>query len=125
MRSVILVTALAFAAQSRWQTVGHTGDGNAVQIDSKSVKRRATLVDATVRVPFLKPKKQPGGNVTSSITKVTFDCAKESVAIKEYTFYYDEKTNKIFQHEVAKMPGFSPVMGGSMTKVAYDNLCKK
>ena len=96
-----------------------------MQIDSKSVKRRATLVDATVRVPFLKPKKQPGGNVTSSITKVTFDCAKESVAIKEYTFYYDEKTNKIFQHEVAKMPGFSPVMGGSMTKVAYDNLCKK
>ena len=76
-------------------------------------------------MPFNKPKKLGGGNVTSSITKVTFDCSKETVAIKEYTYYYDEKTNKVYQHQVAKLPGFSPVMGGSMTKVAYDDLCKQ
>ena len=39
--------------------------------------------------------------------------------------YYNEKTNKVYQHQVAKLPGFGPVMGGSMTKVAYDYLCKK
>jgi hypothetical protein len=117
--------ALLALAQPRWQTIGHTADGNAVQLRPASVKRSGTTVDATVRVPFLKPKKMPGGNVTSAITKVTFDCAKESVAIKEYTYYYDEKTNKVYQHQVAQTPGFSPVMGGSMTKVAYDNLCKK
>jgi hypothetical protein len=96
-----------------------------VQVDPKSVKRKGANVDATVRVPFLKPKKMAGGDVTSSRTKVTFECGKETVAIKEYTFYYDEKANKVFQHQVAQMPGFSPVMGGSMTKVAYDYLCKK
>jgi len=124
--TAVVVAALALLApQPRWQTVGHTGDGNSVQIDPKSVKRHGTLVDATVRVPFLKPKKMQGGNVTSSITKVTFDCSKETNMIREYTFYYDEKTNKIFQHEAAKVPGFAPVMGGSMTRVAYDYVCKK
>lgn len=116
---------LALAPQPRWQTIGHTGDGNPVQLDPRSVKRKGTMVDATVRVPFVKPKKMPGGDVTSSRTTVTFDCAKETVAIKAYTYYFDEKANKIFQHQVAKLPGFAPVMGGSMTKVAYDHLCKR
>ena len=105
MRRLTLLTLLAAAAplhalhaQRKWTTVGHTGDGNAVELDARSVKRTGANVDATVRVPFLKPKKMPGGNVTSAITKVTFDCAKESVAIKEYTYFYDEKTNKVFQH---------------------------
>ena len=125
---LVLATPLAttpLAAQGRWQTVGHTGDGNPVQLDSRSVKRRGSTVDATVRVPFIKPKKMPGGNVTSSVTKVTFDCAKETVAIKEYTYFFDEKANKVFQHQAARTPGFAPVMGGSMTKVAYDELCRK
>ena len=115
----------AAAQRKKWTTVGHTGDGNAVQVDPKSVKHKGSTVDATIRVPFNTPKKMPNGNVTSSITKVTFDCAKESVAIKEYTYYFDEKANKVFQHQVAQTPGFGPVMGGSMTKVAYDDLCKK
>ena len=122
---LILLIASPAAAQKKWTTVGHTGDGNAVQIDARSVKRKGTLVDATVRVPFNMPKKMTGGNVTSSITKATFDCAKETNAIKEFTYYYDEKTNKVFQHQVAQTPGFAPVMGGSMTKVAYDYVCKK
>ena len=125
MRHLPALLLLLAAAPPAWKTVGHTGDGNPVQVDPKSVKRKGTTVDATVRVPFLKPKKMASGNVTSSITKVTFDCAKETVAIKEYTYYFNEKTNKIFQHQVAQTPGFAPVMGGSMTKVAYDDLCKK
>ena len=113
------------AAQPRWKTVGHTADGNPVQVSPKSVKRAGSTVAATVRVEFLKPKKMPGGNVTSSRTMLTFDCAKRSVAIKENTYYFDEKADKVFQRSVAQIPGYSPVMGGSMTQVAYDDLCKK
>jgi hypothetical protein len=119
----LLLSAAPAYAQKKWTTVGRTGDGNEVQVDRKSVKRKGTIVDATVRVPFNKPKKMAGGNVTSSITKVAFDCAKETVAIKEYTYFFDEKANKIFQHQAAQTPGYAPVMGGSMTKVAYDDLC--
>jgi hypothetical protein len=121
----LLLAAAPLGAQTKWQTVGHTGDGNAVEINPKSVKRKGTTVDAVVRVRFLKPKKQPGGNVTSSRTTLTFDCAKETFAVKENTYYYDEKANKVFQHQVVQTPGYGPVMGGSMTKVAYDYLCKK
>ena len=127
MLLLLLPAALAAAAlpQPKWQTIGHTGDGNPVQLDPKSVKRKGATVDATVRVQFLKPKKMPGGNVTSSRTEMTFDCAKENVAVKVNTYYFDEKTNKVFQRSVSQTPGFGPVMGGSMTKVAYDHLCKK
>jgi len=125
MPAAIPLLALLALAQPRWQPIGATGDANPVFVDQRSVKRTGTTVDATVRVRFLKPKKMPGGDVTSSRTVLTFDCAKRSVAIKENTYFYDEKTNKVFQRSVAQTPGFSPVMGGSMTQVAYDALCKK
>ena len=125
MHTIALLLALATAPQPKWQTIGHTGDGNPVMLDPKSVKRKGTSVDATVRVQFLKPKKMPTGLVTSSRTEMTFDCAKEMVAVKVNTYYFDEKTNKVFQRSVAQTPGFGPVMGGSMTKVAYDHLCHR
>jgi hypothetical protein len=126
-RTAVLLALLAAApaaAQSRWQPIGKTGDANPVLVDARSVKRKGPLVDATVRVQFLKPKKMPGGDVTSSRTAMTFDCSKETVAVKVNTYFYDEKANKVFQRSEAKLPGFGPVMGGSMTKVAYDHLCK-
>ena len=76
-------------------------------------------------MPFAKPKKMPGGNVTSSRTAIALNCPARTIAIKENVYYYDEKTDKVFQRSVAKVPGFSPVMGGSMTQVAYDALCTK
>ncbi len=116
--------AAAEAQAARWKELGKTGDGNAVLVDDRTVKRAGDSVRATLRVKFIKPKKMPGGDVTSSRTTMTFDCAKETVAVKENVYFYDEKTNKVFQRSVAQVPGFSPVMGGSMTKVAYDHLCK-
>ena len=125
MPNISALALVLLALQPRWTPIGNTGDGNPVQVDARSVKRKGTTVDATVRVQFLKPKKMTGGNVTSSRTVMTFDCAKETVAVKQNTYYYDEKANKVFQNSVAQTPGFGPVMGGSMTKVAYDDLCKK
>ena len=112
------------AQASRWKELGKTGDGNAVLLDQRSLKRAADSVRATLRVQFLKPKKMAGGDVTSSRTAVTFDCRAKRVAIRENTYYYDERANRIYQQSKPKMPGFAPVMGGSMTAVAYDALCK-
>ena len=112
------------AQVSRWKELGRTGDGNAVLLDQRSLKRAADSVRATLRVQFLKPKKVAGGDVTSSRTAVTFDCRAKRVAIRENTYYYDERANRIYQQSKPKMPGFAPVMGGSMTAVAYDALCK-
>ena len=125
MPNISALALVLLALQPRWTAIGNTGDGNPVSVNPRSVKPTGTTVDATVRVQFLKPKKMPGGNVTSSRTTMTFDCAKETVAVKENTYYHDEKTNKVFQRSVAQTPGFGPVMGGSMTKVAYDHLCTK
>ena len=36
-----------------------------------------------------------------------------------------KRTNKVFQHSKPKIPGFAPVLGGSMTSVAFDALCKR
>lgn len=124
MPNISALALILLALQPRWTPIGNTGDGNPVFVDARSVKRKGTTVDATVRVRFLKAKKMPGGDVTSSRTTMTFDCAKETVAVKENVYFYDEKTNKVFQRSVAQVPGFGPVMGGSMTKVAYDHLCK-
>ena len=113
------------AAQPRWKELGKTGDGNAVLVDERSVKRAGDSVRATLRVHFVKPKKMPGGDVTASRTAVTFDCPKKAVAIRENTYYYDERTNRVFQHSKPQLPGFAPVLGGSMTAVALDALCKR
>jgi hypothetical protein len=120
-----ICTALPAAAQPRWKELGKTGDGNAVLVDERSVKRAGDSVRATLRVHFVKPKKMPGGDVTASRTAVTFDCPKKAVAIRENTYYYDEKTNRVFQHSKPQIPGFMPVLGGSMTAVAFDALCKR
>ena len=126
MPNISALALLLLALQSpRWTPIGNTGDGNPVLVNARSVKKKGTMVDATVRVQFLKPKKMRGGDVTSSRTTLTFDCAKEMFAVKENVYFFDEKTNKVFQRDVVKTPGFGPVMGGSMTKVAYDHLCKK
>ena len=111
------------AQATRWKELGKTGDGNAVLLDQRSLTRAADSVRATLRVQFIKPKKMPGGDVTSSRTAVTFDCRGKRVAIRENTYYFDERANRIYQQSKPKMPGFAPVMGGSMTAVAYGALC--
>ena len=123
--ALLLAAAPLGAQASRWKELGKTGDGNAVLLDTRSLRRSGDSVRATLRVQFLKPKKMPGGDVTSSRTAVTFDCPKRAVAIRENTYYYDERANRIFQQSKPKIPGFAPVLGGSMTAVAFDALCKR
>jgi hypothetical protein len=127
LAALALLAAAPLAAQpsTRWKELGKTGDGNAVLFDQRTVKRAGDSVRATLRVQFIKPKKMPGGDVTSSRTAVTFDCPKRTVAIRENTYYYDERANRVFQQTKPKLPGFAPVLGGSMTAVAFDALCKR
>ena len=126
LAALALVAAAPLAAQApRWKELGKTGDGNAVLVDERTVKRAGDSVRATLRVKFIKPKKMGTDSVRASRTAVTFDCPKRTVAIRENTYYYDERRNKVFQHSKPGIPGFSPVIGGSMTSVAFDALCKR
>ena len=47
------------------------------------------------------------------------------VAVKENTYYHDEKANRIYQHSAAGKPGFGPAIKGTLPDVAMAYLCKK
>src|SRR3712207_8209060 len=59
-----------------------------------SVKREKGIVTAALRVLFTPPVKTPKGDVTSSRTIAMFDCAKQTVAVKESWLYHDEKKDR-------------------------------
>ena len=95
---LVLVWSLSLAApapnvaQAKWQEIGKTSVGNPVYVDPKSVKKGADgIVTATVRVTFVKPVSTPKGPITASRTVAMFDCGKKVVAVKENTYYHDEK----------------------------------
>lgn len=125
MKSLTFLALLSLASQPGWKEAGKTADANPVYVRTSTVTRTGSIVAATVRTEYLKHKKMKGGDVTSSRTKLKVDCAKESYAVLEHIEYYDAKTNKIFSKLVPTTPGYGPVMGGSMSRVAYDYLCKK
>ncbi|MDB4874805.1 MAG: hypothetical protein JWM41_1251 [Gemmatimonadetes bacterium] len=78
-----------------------------------------------MRVKFTTPVKAPEGLWKTSQHVAMFDCAKKSVAAKESVYYSDEAGTKIVQRKVIAQPGFGPAIGGSMTQVALDYVCKK
>lgn len=122
----ILFVATPNAVQTKWQPIGTTSAGNPVLIDPKSVKKAADgIITATVRVTFVKPVTTPKGPITASRTIAMFDCAKQVVAVKENTYYHDEKTNRIYQHSAAGKPGFGPAIKGTLPDVAMAYLCRK
>ena len=82
------------------------------------------IVTATVRVTFVKPANTPKGPITASRTVAMFDCAKKVVAVKENTYYHDEKSNSIYQHTAAQTPGYGPAIKGTLPDVAMAYLCK-
>ena len=132
MSSALFGIILAFASldpnavQIKWQEIGKTSAGNPVLIDPKSVKKAADgIVTATVRVTFVKPVATPKGPITASRTVAMFDCAKQVVAVKENTYYHDEKTNRVYQHTAAGVPGYGPAIKGTLPDVALAYLCKK
>lgn len=110
--------------QAKWQEIGKTSIGNTVYVDPKSVKKSADgIVTATVRVTFVKPANTPKGPITASRTVAMFDCGRKLVAVKENTYYHDEKAGKVYQHSAAAMPGFGPAIKGTLPDIAMAYLC--
>jgi len=132
MTHAVLVALLSLASpalpnvlQAKWQEIGKTSVGNPVYVDPRSVKKGADgIVTATVRVTFVKPVNTPQGPITTSRTVAMFDCGKKVVAVKENTYYHDEKTNSVYQHTAAKTPGYGPAIKGTLPDVAMAYLCK-
>ena len=133
MTHLLLLVSLSLAtpappnvAQAKWQEIGKTSVGNPVYVDPKSVKKGADgIVTATVRVTFVKPASTPQGPITASRTVAMFDCGKKVVAVKENTYYHDEKTNRIYQHSAPGKPGFGPAIKATLPDVALQYLCSK
>jgi hypothetical protein len=117
--------ALPNVVQAKWQEIGKTSVGNPVYVDPKSVKKGADgVVTATLRVAFVKPASTPKGPITASRTVAMFDCGKKVVAVKENTYYHDEKSNSVYQHTAPKTPGYGAVIKGTLPDVAMAYLCK-
>jgi hypothetical protein len=117
--------ALPNVVQAKWQEIGKTSVGNPVYVDPKSVKKGADgIVTATLRVTFVKPANTPKGPITASRTVAMFDCAKKVVAVKENTYYHDEKSNSVYQHSAPKVPGYGTAIKGTLPDVAMAYLCK-
>ena len=129
MRLLVLATLCSLVVQTKqtkWQEIGKTGIGNPVLVDPKSVKKdTAGIITATLRVAFVKPVATPNGPITSSRTVAMFDCKKQVVAVKENTYYHDEKANRIYQHSKPGLPGYAKPFQGALPEVAMNYLCKK
>ena len=132
--ALLLLPALAAAqapkqqqpagTRGRWQPIGQTGAGNPVELDARSVKRANGIVTATVRTVYVKPMRSTKGPVTSAKTVAMFDCATRRTAVKENTYYHDERANRVYERRVVGQPGFAVTLGGSATAVALDHLCR-
>lgn len=111
-------------AKGRWVQIGTTVVGNPVFIDPKSVSKAGSIVTATVRAVFVKPVKTPRGPLNSSRTVAMFDCVKQTVAVKDNIYFFDERANKIYERSTPKLPGYAPAIKGSLPDVALGYLCK-
>jgi len=101
----------------RWRQIGTTSSNNPVYLDSRSVTRANGIITATVRVQFVEPVATPQGAWTSARTVAMFDCAHQTVAVKENTYFLDEKKNLVAQHKVVGKPGFGTTIKGTLADV--------
>ena len=116
--------ALSASAQGRWKEIGKTASENSVYVDPRSVKKVNGIITARIRVKFTKPVKTPQGDWLSSQHIAMFDCAKSTVAAKETVYYGDLAATRVIEKKTIAQPGFGPAIGGSMTQIALDYLCK-
>jgi hypothetical protein len=121
----LALTPTALFAQKGWTAIGTTSAGNAVYVDTRSVKRTGDLVAANVRVVFTEPVKGAKGTFASYRTSATFNCARKSLAAKENVYYADAKGTRVIDRSVNKLPGFGPALGGSLGDVALKHLCTR
>jgi hypothetical protein len=127
--AIILSAALTPASaqqSSRWKEIGKTAAGNLVFVDPKSVtKAKDGIITARIRVKFVKPVEQRSGPAWVQSRHIAmFNCAQKSVAAKETIYYADEAATKPVERSAAKIPGFGSAIGGSMTAIALEYLCK-
>src|SRR5438552_1316125 len=116
----MLGTARTAGAQSRWKEIRKTSTGNAVFVDTKTVKKHGAIVDATIRIEYAKPVDTPQGKITSSRTIGMFDCEKRQSASKESIQYIDEAAGRIARRDVMKIPGYGVAFKGTASDVALD-----
>ncbi len=112
-------------AQGRWKEAGKTSAGSTVYVDPATVKKVNGITTARVRVKFVSPVGPPNASWIASHHVLMFDCAKSTVAAKESVYYSDAAATKVVNKSAPAKPGFGPALGGSMTKVALDYVCKK
>jgi hypothetical protein len=132
MRSVTLAAAslaLALTAahgqQPRWKSVGVTASRSAVSVDARSVKRTGPLVAATMRVLFDKPVQMREGVAVGSRSIATFDCARQTYAVKENAFLADPRGVRVTSRTVNRIPGYSVAIGGSPGAMTMAYLCTR
>jgi hypothetical protein len=117
--------ATSVAAQGRWKEIGKTASANPVYVDPSSVKTKDGIITARLQVKFVKPVETPKGKWMLSRHVAMFDCAKRTVAAKSTYYYANTAATRVIDSSVAKIPGFGSPIGGSMTQVAIDYLCKR
>ncbi len=123
---MLLVAAAApAAAQGRWKEIGKTAANNPVYVDPSSIKTKDGITTARVQVKFVQPVKTPKGAWMLSRHVAMFDCAKHTVAAKSTYYYGNLAATKVVDSSITKIPGFGSPIGGSMTQVAWDYVCKK
>jgi hypothetical protein len=123
--SLVLAAALPSTARAQWKEIGKTANGNLVYVDPKSVKTKDGITSARIQVKFVPPAATPKGTWMLSRHEAMFNCAKKTLAAKSSTYYGDLAATTIIDRSVIKLPGYGPAIGGSMTQVALDYICKK
>jgi hypothetical protein len=124
MRPIILsVIFITTAVQSSWKEIGKTASNNTVYVDPRSVKTVNGITTARIQVRFAKPVEGAGWKLSRHVAM--FDCAKKTVAAKSSVYYGDDAATKVLRKDEPKIPGFGTAIGGSMTAVAMDYICKK
>ncbi|HEY0930413.1 MAG TPA: hypothetical protein VGE27_10890 [Gemmatimonas sp.] len=123
--SSLFVLSTTLTAQSATMPqIGTISGGNTVLLESRTVKRTPQEITATLRVPFLKPAKVPGGEWFGSRTLVAVRCTEGTVAVKENRYYADAKFTKVANEKIVKIPGYAAPVPGSVPAVAMAHLCK-
>jgi hypothetical protein len=117
-----LLLAVPVHAQAL-KEIGKTSTGDPVYLETKSVTTDKGIITASIRAKFAKPTKAPAGDLYASKTIAMFDCAKQSVAVKENTYYLDQAGTKAGPHKVVGIPGYGPAFKGSVPDVAMGYLC--
>ena len=111
------------AAGQRLDSIGTTATGNTVLLEPRTVRREGSRVTAAVRVRFEKAVRTREGEMRSSRTVATWDCATRQVAVSENRYYRDVQGRVLGSSRTVGLPGYATTIGGSMTAVALGHLC--